>query len=175
MRAGLTMLSLATAVGISYQQVQKYEKGRDRLPAGHLYAFAQVLGCSPSFFFVGFDEGLIEQPDIDPGFPITREAQDLFKAYSSLDAASRKAVLRLLRLRRWSSRIGPLRRKEEVRQSRVLTPSVTCTRVALRSRGMGEPGEFWLNAANDTLNIARTTSPVGIGRSSSCERFPSAR
>lgn len=43
---GLSLGALATALGISYQQVQKYEKGESRIGAGRLPHIARLLGCS---------------------------------------------------------------------------------------------------------------------------------
>ncbi|MFM2149075.1 MAG: hypothetical protein RLZZ187_1381 [Pseudomonadota bacterium] len=43
---GLSLDALATQLGISYQQVQKYERGENRIGAGRLPHIARVLGCS---------------------------------------------------------------------------------------------------------------------------------
>ena len=50
---GLTQSDLARLVGISFQSVQKYEQGENRVSASRLYEFAQVLGVSPQHFFDG--------------------------------------------------------------------------------------------------------------------------
>lgn len=41
----VTQEALAEAIGITYQQIQKYEAGRDRVAAGRLWRIAHVLGC----------------------------------------------------------------------------------------------------------------------------------
>lgn len=48
---GLTQDQLGEALGISYQQIQKYETGANRVSAGRLYLIAQRLEVSPGWFF----------------------------------------------------------------------------------------------------------------------------
>lgn len=52
---GLTQSELARLVGISFQSVQKYEQGENRVSASRLYEFAQALGVAPQHFFDDFD------------------------------------------------------------------------------------------------------------------------
>jgi transcriptional regulator with XRE-family HTH domain len=52
---GLTQEELARQLSISYQQVQKYETGANRISAGRLYEIAQALATKISYFFEGFD------------------------------------------------------------------------------------------------------------------------
>lgn len=48
---GLTQGALARAVGVTFQQVQKYERGSNRVSAGRLHALAAALGAPITFFF----------------------------------------------------------------------------------------------------------------------------
>lgn len=48
---GLTQDQLGEALGISYQQIQKYETGANRVSAGRLYLIADRLDVSPGWFF----------------------------------------------------------------------------------------------------------------------------
>jgi len=48
---GVTQQELARALGISYQQVQKYENGANRVSAGRLYVIATALGVEVSSFY----------------------------------------------------------------------------------------------------------------------------
>nr|WP_070959071.1 helix-turn-helix transcriptional regulator [Hyphomonas sp. Mor2] len=48
---GLTQDQLGEALGISYQQVQKYETGANRVSAGRLYLIGQCLEVAPGWFF----------------------------------------------------------------------------------------------------------------------------
>ena len=50
---GLTRGELAEGLGVSAQQVQKYEAGTDRLTVGRLHAVAEALGVGPAHFYEG--------------------------------------------------------------------------------------------------------------------------
>ena len=53
MVCGLSQTKLGKAVGVSFQQVQKYEKGVNRVGASRLQQIANVLKVAPDFFFDG--------------------------------------------------------------------------------------------------------------------------
>ena len=53
--ANLSQSTLGEAVDVSFQQIQKYEKGTNRISASRLYIIAHVLGVDISFFFEGID------------------------------------------------------------------------------------------------------------------------
>ncbi|MDA8230288.1 MAG: helix-turn-helix transcriptional regulator [Magnetospirillum sp.] len=55
---GLTQGKLAEAVGLTFQQVQKYERGANRISASRLYDFSRVLDVPISFFFDDMPEEL---------------------------------------------------------------------------------------------------------------------
>lgn len=48
---GMSQEQLAAAVGVTFQQIQKYERGSNRVSASRLYDIARVLGVEISFFF----------------------------------------------------------------------------------------------------------------------------
>jgi transcriptional regulator with XRE-family HTH domain len=52
---GLTQEQLAAALEISYQQIQKYETGANRISAGRLFEIAEKLDTSVGFFFEGLE------------------------------------------------------------------------------------------------------------------------
>lgn len=58
---GVTQQMLAAAVGLSYQQVQKYETAVNRIGAGRLFCLAQALGVRPSYFFAGLSNGQTQE------------------------------------------------------------------------------------------------------------------
>lgn len=49
----LSQTQLAAAAGITFQQVQKYERGANRISASRLVQFAHALGVAPAWFFEG--------------------------------------------------------------------------------------------------------------------------
>lgn len=51
--AGLTQGELAARLGLSYQQIQKYEAAANRISAGRLWVLAQVLEADVADFFKG--------------------------------------------------------------------------------------------------------------------------
>ncbi len=56
---GMTQEQLAAALAISYQQVQKYETGTNRVSAGRLFEIAERLGIEINYFFDGLDPSLV--------------------------------------------------------------------------------------------------------------------
>jgi transcriptional regulator with XRE-family HTH domain len=59
---GMTQQDLAKALGLSYQQLQKYETAANRISAGKLFEIAQTLKVEPSYFFEGLDPGRKGEP-----------------------------------------------------------------------------------------------------------------
>jgi len=57
MLVGMSQERLGEHLGLTFQQVQKYEKGVNRIGAGRLFQVAQILGVPISYFY----EGVIEQ------------------------------------------------------------------------------------------------------------------
>jgi transcriptional regulator with XRE-family HTH domain len=60
---GLSQTSLADQLGVTFQQVQKYEKGVNRVGAGRLTKIAKVLGVPVSMFFGAHDAGTLDRSD----------------------------------------------------------------------------------------------------------------
>ncbi|WP_449230770.1 helix-turn-helix domain-containing protein [Azospirillum doebereinerae] len=53
---GMSQEKLGEAIGLTFQQVQKYERGSNRISAGTLYRLGQVLDVPVSFFFDAYDD-----------------------------------------------------------------------------------------------------------------------
>ena len=66
-QCGLTLTDVAKKIGLSFQNVQKYENARTQISAYYLYQIAYVLGVEPAYFFKGFSafqtKDLTIQPD----------------------------------------------------------------------------------------------------------------
>src|SRR5437660_12296923 len=52
---GLSQSGLADGIGLTFQQVQKYEKGTNRVSAGRLQRIADILETPVMFFYAGMD------------------------------------------------------------------------------------------------------------------------
>lgn len=84
----VTQKTLGDACGVSFQQIQKYERGISRIPAGNLLKLAQALKIPISAFF---DNGDDQTPVIPPA------AQQLLEAFESIPSAvHRRMVLRIV-------------------------------------------------------------------------------
>ncbi len=98
----LTQEQLGQKLGLTFQQVQKYEKGVNRISAGRLFELAHALGVTITYFYEGVDE-LLENPstvslheaDHPPSLPvIDSEAMELVTAFQKIDDKSlRKSLL----------------------------------------------------------------------------------
>ena len=58
---GLTQMQVASAVGIRFQQVQKYECGANRVAAARLWQLAQALRTPVEYFYEGLERGGAEK------------------------------------------------------------------------------------------------------------------
>src|SRR5271155_2142489 len=63
MLVGMSQEKLGEFLGLTFQQVQKYEKGVNRIGAGRLYQVAQILSVPVGYFY----EGIIEHMPAGPG------------------------------------------------------------------------------------------------------------
>jgi transcriptional regulator with XRE-family HTH domain len=59
--AGLTQEYVAHKLDISFQQIQKYEKGGNRISAGRLYQISELVGLPIGYFFEGLGMTVPEQ------------------------------------------------------------------------------------------------------------------
>ena len=95
---GITQSQLADAVGIKFQQIQKYETGMNRVSASRLWEIARALGVEIGFFFEGLDAGKGGKPIVpDPAFGDSKEAVDLVRIYNAIPEAQRKRLFELAR------------------------------------------------------------------------------
>ncbi len=60
---GLNQEQLAKSVGVSFQQIQKYERGINRISASRLYNISMTLNTSISFFFQDIDPSLSQKQE----------------------------------------------------------------------------------------------------------------
>lgn len=85
---GMSQEKLGTAVGLSFQQIQKYERGANRIGSSRLFQFAQVLDVPVSFFFDDMPEEIARS---QPGASLN--ASESFQQ----DQFARRETLELVR------------------------------------------------------------------------------
>ena len=102
---GMNQTDLGKALGVTFQQIQKNERGFNRIGASRLYQLSHVLDVPLSYFFDDMPElgpdampGLSEtkQEDFEPDPMIKRETLELVRAYyRNRDPKVRDALRRL--------------------------------------------------------------------------------
>ena len=110
MLLGMSQEKLGEKLGLTFQQIQKYEKGINRIGASRLFDLAQVLGVSVQFFYeeapasadaprlvaAGFGEKPAEGSIVE--FLRSRDGLELNKAFVRIsDVKARRAIVDLVR------------------------------------------------------------------------------
>lgn len=115
---GLSQEKLADAVGVTFQQIQKYERGTNRVSASRLFNFSKALDVSLEYFYHGLEAanngstkygvsdneqqafGSSEQSEshIPENLLQDKEVIDLIRAYFMIeDPKKRKEILRFIK------------------------------------------------------------------------------
>ncbi len=94
---GISQGRLGRHLGLTFSQIQKYEKGTNRIGAGRLYQIATFLGVTPGHFFIGLDasgdSAAVQQDDAR-----IEEIRTLNDAFATIrDEETRASVLALVR------------------------------------------------------------------------------
>jgi transcriptional regulator with XRE-family HTH domain len=95
---GLTQHQLAVAVGVRFQQIQKYESGMNRISAARLWHFCQALDVPASYFFDGLPSVVGEgrkSADGEVDLMDRPESIDLIRVFYKLDERPRRRLLDL--------------------------------------------------------------------------------
>jgi transcriptional regulator with XRE-family HTH domain len=106
---GLSQEKLGEAVGLTFQQIQKYERGANRIGASRLFEFSRILDVPVSFFFDDMSDrlkvsgaqlaaGMADQPQmpLEPDPLTRRETLELVRAYYRIgDPHVRKRLFEL--------------------------------------------------------------------------------
>ena len=92
---GLSQTAVAEAMGITFQQLQKYEKGNNRICASRLYDLTQILGVDMDYFFADMDKSTEKA---SPAQVSQRESAKFAKAPGrSKDPLHKRETLELVR------------------------------------------------------------------------------
>ncbi len=102
---GLTQQQLASAVGVRFQQIQKYECGANRISAARLWELSEALQVPINYFYDGLSEAQRQEVadfrarNGENGAEVLsrKETQDLVQAYYRLGERPRRRLLDLAR------------------------------------------------------------------------------
>ncbi len=108
---GMTQTGLGQAIGLTFQQVQKYERGVNRIGSSRLYDLARVLDVPVNFFFDEMPKDVASKstaassgpPEgaeaFDPDIVSKRETLELVRAYYKIENARvRKRLFELVKV-----------------------------------------------------------------------------
>jgi transcriptional regulator with XRE-family HTH domain len=98
---GVSQERLAEALGITFQQVQKYERGANRVSASKLWEIASALKTPVAYFYdgLGDQESLAAQRDAAQDFLCSSEGMELIAAFPRIsEPAIRRKLVELVRV-----------------------------------------------------------------------------
>jgi transcriptional regulator with XRE-family HTH domain len=100
LQRGISQTELGSVLDVTFQQVQKYETGTNRISAGRLQQIAEVLDVPVTYFYAGIDNNdeAPTSPAVDSEFDLLQSAHAirLVRAYSRIN--DRGVRLKLLKL-----------------------------------------------------------------------------
>lgn len=103
---GYNQSDLGRALGLTFQQIQKYEKGSNRISASKLWEMARFFKVDVSYFFEGLDlsrsgpaHGLAEEgaEGFQHDFPATRYTIEMARLAPGLPLRKQKLILEMMR------------------------------------------------------------------------------
>jgi transcriptional regulator with XRE-family HTH domain len=99
--SGFTQSDIGDKIGTTFQQVQKYEKGENRISASKLYQIAQILNTTVSFFFEGYSDANQENVGNNVSgqrveFAVNKDSVDLIHSFNSIKDSKLKKKLKVL-------------------------------------------------------------------------------
>ena len=99
---GISQTELGDAIGVKFQQIQKYETGANRVSASRLWAVAEKLGVDVVYFFEGINRSdknaeVSDEPIDKMEFLSDRDAIEMMELYRKLPTSQRSAVLAFMR------------------------------------------------------------------------------
>ena len=83
----MSQQALGKDLGVSFQQIQKYEKGTSRISAGRLFEMAKLLGVTVNYFFaeaIAASPGMAEEGTASPSPPMNAQARELLEIFARI-------------------------------------------------------------------------------------------
>lgn len=98
--AGMSQTEVADKLGLTFQQIQKYERGMNRISASKLFELSQILEVHVYYFFAGLKQNNSSML-VDNGGEVkeiySREVLELVRTYLKMPTTMQKSILDLIR------------------------------------------------------------------------------
>ena len=99
----MSQTELGDKVGVTFQQIQKYERGANRIGASRLWSLCEIFKAEPNFFFDGLNEDQKAENEANPLAQdtwseklLSKQNHRLMMSFDSIDSGdTRAALLRL--------------------------------------------------------------------------------
>jgi transcriptional regulator with XRE-family HTH domain len=95
LQKNMSQEQIAAAVKLTFQQVQKYEKGTNRISGSRMAQFCQVLNVTPNDFFKGLP-GLNQKGGgsvLDTSFLATKEGVAISQAFPRIESRNHRRII----------------------------------------------------------------------------------
>ena len=90
LKSGYTQTQLGNQVDLTFQQIQKYEKGANRMGASRLHQFSEILHIKPQDFFEGYDTSTKSEQSM----PL--DTQKMFRIFNRIESdAYRQSLIKI--------------------------------------------------------------------------------
>ncbi len=94
---GLSQTELADALGVTFQQIQKYENATNRVSSGRLYKMARYLDVALDYFFEGLELPTASRPTLEMSVRYDKQVIELVRGFIQIsNADTRSAVTGLV-------------------------------------------------------------------------------
>ncbi len=97
LKEGISQQALGAQIGVSFQQVQKYEKGMNRVGGSRFTQLAQALNVPIEYFFSNVHVKRSNEAAAIDGFMATRQGIQIMEAMKKLSESQQQAVINLAR------------------------------------------------------------------------------
>ncbi len=96
----MSQTELGDKVGVTFQQIQKYERGANRIGASRLWKFCEIFEAEPNFFFDGLGgerpEGAAANPLVEDNWSkklLTKQNHRLMMSFDNIDDGDTRAAI----------------------------------------------------------------------------------
>lgn len=97
---GLSQKAVAESIGLTFQQVQKYENGKNRIGASRLFDICKALNVDPGYFFEGLHGNTSAAEPLTAGFGAEhgRQLLEMAKLYKTLPSVVRIKLIDIAKI-----------------------------------------------------------------------------